>query len=163
VLNNNNSSHNKVKKSLAYKELGVRVMVFNATFDNISAISRHSVWLVERNPEKTTNLSIVTDKLYHIIFYQVHLAINWVRTHIISSKSNYHMITTTTAPGVQRECQTCPRERPLDFYWGWVVFFMSTNFIETLSFQQEIIVKLKKKNIDFTCQGKQALWIVWTN
>jgi hypothetical protein len=67
------------------------------------------------------------------------------------------MITTTTAPGVQRECQTCPRERPLDFYWGWVVFFMSTNFIETLSFQQEIIVKLKKKNIDFTCQGKQAL------
>jgi hypothetical protein len=53
-------------------------MVLNATFNNISVISWWSVLLVEetRVTRKTTDLSQVTDKLYHIMLYQVHLAIN---------------------------------------------------------------------------------------
>jgi hypothetical protein len=40
------------------------VMVFNATFNNISVILWQSVLLVEETGEKTTDLPKVTDKLY---------------------------------------------------------------------------------------------------
>ena len=41
------------------------LMVFNTTFNNISVIFWRSVLLVE----ETTDLSQVTDKLYHIMLY----------------------------------------------------------------------------------------------
>jgi hypothetical protein len=56
----------------------VCLMVFNATFNNISVISWRSVLLVEETggPGKTTDLSQFTDKLY------LYLALIEIRTHI---------------------------------------------------------------------------------
>jgi hypothetical protein len=72
--------------------------VFNATFNNISAISWRSVLLVE----ETTDLPQVTDKLYHIMLYTSPWAGVEPTTSVVmaigidckfSCKSNYHTIT----------------------------------------------------------------------
>jgi hypothetical protein len=64
-------------------------------------------WKKLQYPEKTTNLSHVTDEFYHIMLYRVHFAcmgfelatLVVIGTDCIGSyKSNNHTIMTTTAP-----------------------------------------------------------------
>ena len=77
----------------------VCLMVFNATFNNISAISWRSVLLVEETgvPRENHGLSQVTDKLYHIMLctppwsrFELTTSVVIDTNCIASCKSNYH-------------------------------------------------------------------------
>ena len=83
-------------------------MLFNVTFNNISVISWWSVLLVEETGVPGENFlpvtSEVTYKLYNIMLYtspcsRFELTSVVIGTDCTSSfESNYHTITTTTAP-----------------------------------------------------------------
>ena len=75
--------HRNITKQCLFPPLNVlRVMMFNISFHNSSVILWRSVLL----GEETTDMSQVTDRLYHIMVYQVHihLAMSEIQNHNFS-------------------------------------------------------------------------------
>ena len=83
-------------------------MMFNATFNNISVISWRSVLLVEENrvqeADKTTKLSQVTDKLYHLMLLWVNLTMKFILTDARISFEVFLPILQTVSKN--RDCAT---------------------------------------------------------
>ena len=104
---NMNPTKNRGWTQVPRKGFFVCLMVLNTTFNNISVISWRSVLLVEEpeDLEKTTDLSQVTDKLYHIMLYTSPWSRFKLTTSVVigtdckgSCESNYHTITDMRAP-----------------------------------------------------------------
>ena len=87
-------------KQLVWKDL-VGLMVFNATFNNISVLSWRSVLLVDETGWPGEN-----HKLYHIMLYTSPWSRFELKSVVIgndrigSCKSNYHTNSTTTFPSI---------------------------------------------------------------
>ena len=62
----------------------VRVIMFQRHFQQYFSYIVVVSFIGVGNPEKTTDIPQVTDKLYYIMLYRVHLVISRKRTHNIS-------------------------------------------------------------------------------
>jgi hypothetical protein len=85
--------HNYAVSSNPAHGVSVKVMVLNTTFNNISAISWWSVLLVEETggPWENHDLPQVTNIIYHIMFWWVHLTMSGIWTHSIIMDKNINI------------------------------------------------------------------------
>jgi hypothetical protein len=92
---------------------------FRQYFSNIVAVS----FIGGENPQKAINLPQVTDKLYHLKLYRVHLAMNGVQTHNFNGdchdtrKTEFHVFVDGSLPNHQSRCQIYQYVRPTRFVY----------------------------------------------
>jgi hypothetical protein len=124
------------------------LMVFNATFNNISAISWRSVYLWKKleDLEKSNDMSQVTNKLYHNVLYislcsrfELTTSVVIVTDCIGSCKTNYHTITAMTVPNPQSH--------------GWIICLISRYNLTNICFFKE--------NTAYNCSNKLCYNVPW--